>query len=157
MKSKIQETIFRLEDKKLKFITTFISIVMLAIFLCTLIFQTDFLYAIFWVFISIYFVFDLINITHWDYDGEKLNKNESNRIIRSFRDITAITIFISGLIYLITIYFEMIDISISYNNYLIIIVYILLTASHIFNNFAISNAKKEMENLVDKMYNKIKK
>lgn len=154
MKNKLQEKVLRLEDKKLNIITIIIDLIMLIILLLTLFLKKDFTYALYWTFINVFLIIDIINIMHWDYDGLKADVSTSNVIIRGFRDITTISIVLSGLVYLIIIFFEMINESISHNIYIIVIVFVLLAVSQLFNQLSINNAKRETQKLIDKTYNK---
>ena len=154
MKNKLQEKVLRLEDKKLNIITIIIDLIMLIILILTLFLKKDFTYALYWTFINVFLIIDIINIMHWDYDGLKADVSTSNVIIRGFRDITTISIVLSGLVYLIIIFFEMINESISHNIYIIVIVFVLLAVSQLFNQLSINNAKRETQKLIDKTYNK---
>lgn len=153
MKNKIQEKVLRLEDKKLNIITIIVDLVMLIILLLVLFLKKDFTYALYWTFINVFLITDVVNIMHWDYDGLKADISESNKIVRSFRDITTITIVLSGLVYLATIFCEMINESIAHKTYIIVIVFALLSLSQLFNQLSISNAKKETQKLIDKTFN----
>jgi len=153
-KEKMTEKVYRADDKKINLITYIIDFITLVIFILTLILKTEKMYALYWLFISILFIIDLISIIHWDADGLKLDKKESDKIIRSYRDLTTITVVLSGICYLSVMFLEMINESIKSNVYVIIIAFILISSSHIFNRLFIYNSIQNTKKLVEDLYNK---
>ena len=61
---KLYEKIFRMKKKNLKILTISIDIIMFIVFVLTLIFKTNLLYGLYWIFIVLYFMVDMINIMH---------------------------------------------------------------------------------------------
>ncbi len=61
---KLYEKIFRMKKKNLKILTISIDIIMFIVFVLTLIFKTNLLYGLYWIFIILYFMVDMINIMH---------------------------------------------------------------------------------------------
>ncbi|MFI3260666.1 MAG: hypothetical protein R3Y13_03030 [bacterium] len=153
MSKKNIDKIIRIDDKKLKIITTVINIIMFIIVLLTL-FTNIISINWYWLFITIYLLIDVINITHWDCDGLNINKKDGDKITIRYKDITAITMFISSLFYLIVLGFELYNESIRENIYVILTLYILLSTSQILNNIAKNNSKKDIEKLVKKTFKK---
>lgn len=140
-----------MNDNILKIINIIANIVMLLIFIMTIINKQ--VYAnYYWAFIAIYFLIDLINTMQWDYDGININKKEANVITMKYKNITAITLVISGLIYLLVIGFEILNTSITQNLYVITFLYLLLATSQLLNHLAINHSKKEMQKLIKNTY-----
>lgn len=61
---KLYEKIFRMKKKNLKILTISIDIIMFIVFVLTPIFKTNLLYGLYWIFIILYFMVDMINIMH---------------------------------------------------------------------------------------------
>lgn len=114
------------------------------------------MFGLFWIFIILYFIIDMVNVMHWDYDGLRADLNEAEKVIGSFRDITTITIVFSGLFYLIVIFFDNIEVISMKNIYIAITMYILLSVVQLFNHLAINNAKNDNVKLTNKYSGKIK-
>ena len=80
--------------------------------------------------------------------------HKSNTINRSFNDVTAVSIVLSGLIYLVVLFCEFYNKSISASSYAIWSMYLLMSVAVLFNYLAVYNANKETKELVEKMFNK---
>lgn len=70
---------------------------MFIIFILTLILKSNLMIELYWIFIILYFIVDIMNVMHWDYGGFKAEKNKASKVIGSFKDITTLTIVFSGL------------------------------------------------------------
>lgn len=143
------DKIIHIDDNVLKIITTFINIIMLIIFILTL-FTDSIKNEWYWLFITAYFLIDITNIMHYDYNG--LNIKEAENITMRYKNITFLTLLISSLMYLAVIGFEIYNDSIRDNMYIISILYILLTISQILNTITKNNVRKEMIKIAEKKY-----
>lgn len=148
--AKLHEIIFRMKKKTLNTLTITIDVLMFMIFILTLILKTNLMFGLFWIFIILYFIVDMMNVMHWDYDGLKADKNKASKVIGSFRDITTVTIVFSGLFYLIVIFLDNIKVISTTNIYVVAVLYILLSLAQLFNNLSIKNALKENRKLAKK-------
>ena len=75
-------------------------------------------------------------------------------MVHTFNDITAVSIVLSGLLYLTVIFCEFFNESIKTNLYVIWIMYVLMSVAVLFNYLAVYNANKETKELVEKTFNK---
>lgn len=148
--AKLHEKIFRMKKKTLNTLTTTIDVLMFIIFILTLILRTDLMFGLYWIFIILYFIVDMINVMHWDYDGLKADKNKASKVIGSFRDITTVTIVFSGLFYLIVIFLDNIKVISTTDIYVVVVLYILLSLAQLFNHLSIRTALKENRKLAKK-------
>ena len=139
---KITYKIIHVDDKVINTITIIVDILTAIIFTLTLILRTNLMYGLYWIAIVLFLMVDIVSIMHWDVDGLKSEKNETDKMIRGFRDATAITIILSGLGFLSVIFLETINKSISKNIYVIIALFCLLAITQLFNRLMIhSNIK----------------
>lgn len=148
--AKLHEKIFRMKKKTLNTLTITIDVLMFIIFVLTLILRTNLMFGLYWIFIILYFIVDMMNVMHWDYDGLKADKNKASKVIGSFRDITTVTIVFSGLFYLIVIFLDNIKVINTTNIYVVAVLYILLSLAQLFNHLSIKNALKENRKLAKK-------
>ena len=148
--AKLHEKIFRMKKKTLNTLTITIDVLMFIVFILTLILRTNLMFGLYWIFIILYFIVDMINVMHWDYDGLKADKNKASKVIGSFRDITTVTIVFSGLFYLIVIFLDNIKVISTTNIYVVVVLYILLSLAQLFNHLSIKNALKENRKLAKK-------
>ena len=148
--AKLHEKIFRMKKKTLNTLTITIDVLMFLIFILTLILRTNLMFGLYWIFIILYFIIDMVNVMHWDYDGLKADKNKASKVIGSFRDITTVTIVFSGLFYLIVIFLDNIKVINTTNIYVVVVLYILLSLAQLFNHLSIKNALKENRKLAKK-------
>ena len=148
--AKLHEKIFRMKKKTLSTLTITIDVLMFLIFILTLILRTDLMFGLYWIFIILYFIVDMMNIMHWDYDGLKADQNKASKVIGSFRDITTVTIVFSGLFYLIVIFLDNIKVISTTDIYVVVVLYILLSLAQLFNHLSIRTALKENRKLAKK-------
>jgi len=154
--AKLHEKIFRMKKKTLNTLTISIDVIMFIVLILTLILRTNLMFGLYWIFIILYFIVDMMNVMHWDYDGLKADQNKASKVIGSFRDVTTITIVFSGLFYLIVIFLDNIKVISTENIYVVVIMYILLSVAQLFNHLSIKNALKENVKLSEKYSGKIK-
>ena len=154
--AKLHEIIFRMKKKTLNTLTISIDVIMFIVLILTLILRTNLMFGLYWIFIILYFIVDMMNVMHWDYDGLKADQNKASKVISSFRDVTTITIVFSGLFYLIVIFLDNIKVISTANIYVVVIMYILLSVAQLFNHLSIKNALKENVKLSEKYSGKIK-
>ena len=154
--AKFHEKIFRMKKKTLNTLTISIDVIMFIVLILTLILKTNLMFGLYWIFIILYFIVDMMNVMHWDYDGLKADQNKASKVIGSFRDVTTITIVFSGLFYLIVIFLDNIKVISTANIYVVVIMYILLSVAQLFNHLSIKNALKENVKLSEKYSGKIK-
>ena len=148
--AKLHEKIFRMKKKTLNTLTITIDVLMFIVFILTLILRTNLMFGLFWIFIILYFIVDMMNVMHWDYDGLKADQNKASKVIGSFRDITTVTIVFSGFFYLIVIFLDNIEVITMANIYVVAIMYILLSIAQLFNHLSIRNGLKENRKLAKK-------
>lgn len=148
--AKLHEKIFRMKKKTLNTLTITIDVLMFIVFILTLILRTNLMFGLFWIFIIFYFIVDMMNVMHWDYDGLKADQNKASKVIGSFRDITTVTIVFSGFFYLIVIFLDNIEVITMANIYVVAIMYILLSIAQLFNHLSIRNGLKENRKLAKK-------
>ncbi|MBQ2873240.1 MAG: hypothetical protein IJE89_04515 [Bacilli bacterium] len=148
--AKLHEKIFRMKKKTLNTLTITIDVLMFIVFILTLILRTNLMFGLFWIFIILYFIVDMMNVMHWDYDGLKADQNKASKVIGSFRDITTVTIVFSGFFYLIVIFLDNIKVISMANIYVVAIMYILLSVAQLFNHLSIRNGLKENKKLAKK-------
>ena len=100
------------------------------------------MYGLYWIAIILFLIVDVVSIMHWDVDGLRTEKKETDKMIRGFRDATAITIILSGLGFLAVIFLREINENITQNIYVIIALFCLLAITQLFNRLMIhSNIK----------------
>lgn len=134
--------IIHTDDEKINAITIVVDVLMVIIFALTLILRTNFMFGLYWISIILFLIVDLVSIIHWDVDGLKSEKSESDKIIRGFRDATAVTIILSALGFLAVIFLREINENITKNIYVIIALFCLLAITQLFNRLMIySNIK----------------
>jgi len=144
---KITYKIIHVDDEKINAITIVVDVLMVIIFALTLILRTNFMFGLYWISIILFLIVDLVSIIHWDVDGLKSEKSESDKIIRGFRDATAVTIILSALGFLTVIFLREINESITQNIYVIIALFCLLAITQLFNRLMIhSNIKSSAKN-----------
>ena len=148
--AKLHEKIFRMKKKTLNTLTITIDVLMFIVFILTLILRTNLMFGLFWIFIILYFIVDMMNVMHWDYDGLKADKNKASKVIGSFRDITTVTIVFSGFFYLIIIFLDNIEVITMANIYVVVVMYLLLSLAQLFNHLSIRNGLKENRKLAKK-------
>ena len=149
--NRLHEKIIRLDKKKLYISTIIIDILMLIFFVLALTLRNDLTLALYWCFINVYIIIDIVNIMHWDFDGLKIKSNKTTLILNSFRDITTFTMVISGLVYLISLFFDMMGMNVRENTYIITLLFILFSISQLFNHISIYNTKKQTQNIAHKV------
>lgn len=133
-----------------------VNILLLVFAILSVVFKNNLLYAWYWLLVTLMLLFEILYVFIWSKVGRNIDKHKSNTINRSFNDITAVTIVLSGLLYLSVLFCEFLDESIKANLYVIWIMYILLTIAVLFNYLAVYNANKETRELVEKTFNKRK-
>ena len=134
--------IIHADDEKINAITIVVDVLMVIIFALTLFLRTNFMFGLYWISIILFLIVDLVSIIHWDVDGLKSEKKETDKMIRGFRDATAITIILSGLGFLAVIFLREINENITQNIYVIIALFCLLAITQLFNRLMIhSNIK----------------
>lgn len=151
---KFYESIIRMPKKTLNALTITTNIIMFIIFISLLIFKEDFISGLYWIFIHIYIVVDFLNIVHWDYDGLKADKKKSDNIVAKYRDMTALTMVLSMLFFVLVLFFESIKFDVMGNLFVMISLYILLAVSQLFNQVSIYSAKKETAKLAESISGK---
>lgn len=127
-------------------------LLMLAI-LCTIL-KKDIFYAWYWMLVTLMLLFEVLYVFIWSKVGRNLDKHKSNTINRSFNDVTAVSIVLSGLIYLVVLFCEFYNKSIHTSLYAIWSMYLFMTVAVLFNYLAVYNANKETKELVEKTFNK---
>ena len=91
---------------------------------------------------------------HWDIDGLRTEKRESDKIIRGFRDATAMTVILSAFGFLAIIFLETIKKGITKNTYVIIGLFCLLAITQLFNRLMIHANIKETAKFTKEFYKK---
>lgn len=140
-------------NKKISIGGIIINILLLVFAILSVVFKDNILYAWYWLLVTLMLLFEVLYVFIWSKVGRNIDKHKSNTINRSFNDITAVTIVLSGLLYLSVLFCEFLDESIKANIYVIWIMYILLTIAVLFNYLAVYNANKETKELVEKIFN----
>lgn len=140
-------------NKKISMCGIIINILLLMFAILSVVFKNNILYAWYWLLVTLMLLFEVLYVWIWSKVGRNVDKHKSNTINRSFNDITAVTIVLSGLLYLSVLFCEFLDESIKANIYVIWIMYILLTIAVLFNYLAVYNANKETKELVEKTFN----
>lgn len=151
---KITYKIIHADDKIINAMTIIVDILMVIIFALTLILKTNFMYGLYWLFIILFLAVDLISIMHWDVDGLRTEKRESDKIIRGFRDATAMTVILSAFGFLAIIFLETIKKGITKNTYVIIGLFCLLAITQLFNRLMIHANIKETAKFTKEFYKK---
>ena len=144
--------IIHTDDKKINTITIVVDILMVIIFALTLTLRTKFMFGLYWISIILFLIVDLVSIMHWDVDGLKSEKNETDKMIRGFRDATAITIILSGLGFLAVIFLREINENITQNIYIIIALFCLLAITQLFNRLMIYSNIKHTSKFAKEFY-----
>ena len=116
--------------------------------------KNNIFYAWYWILVTLMLLFEVLYVMIWSKVGRNIDKHKSNTINRSFNDITAVSIVLSGLLYLTVIFCEFFNESIKTNLYVIWIMYVLMSVAILFNYLAVYNANKETKELVEKTFNK---
>ena len=122
------------------------------IFALTLTLRTKFMFGLYWISIILFLIVDLVSIIHWDVDGLKSEKKETDKMIRGFRDATAITIILSGLGFLAVIFLREINENITQNIYVIIALFCLLAITQLFNRLMIHSNIKHTSKFAKEFY-----
>lgn len=144
--------IIHADDEKINAITIVVDVLMVIIFALTLILRTNFMFGLYWISIILFLIVDLVSIIHWDVDGLKSEKSESDKIIRGFRDATAVTIILSALGFLAVIFLREINENITQNIYVIIALFCLLAITQLFNRLMIHSNIKSSAKFTKKFY-----
>ena len=144
--------IIHADDEKINTITIVVDILMVIIFALTLILRTNFMFGLYWISIILFLIVDLVSIIHWDVDGLKSEKSESDKIIRGFRDATAVTIILSALGFLAVMFLREINENITQNIYVIIALFCLLAITQLFNRLMIHSNIKSSAKFTKEFY-----
>ena len=144
--------IIHADDEKINAITIVVDVLMVIIFALTLILRTNFMFGLYWISIILFLIVDLVSIIHWDVDGLKSEKSESDKIIRGFRDATAVTIILSALGFLAVIFLREINENITKNIYVIIALFCLLAITQLFNRLMIHSNIKHTSKFAKEFY-----
>ncbi len=115
-------------NKRISICAVIINILLLVFAILSVVFKNNFLYAWYWLFVTLMLLFEVLYVWIWSKVGKNVDKHKSSTINRSFNDITTVSIVLSGLLYL----------------------------SVLFNYLAVYNANKETKELVEKTFNKKK-
>lgn len=150
-RNKFHEKIYRMNEKKLNIISAIIFIITFILYIISFIVKTNISYALFWSFITVCLLCNVILLLFWDTRGKTLDLKKSKAINRTFDDLTTVSLVLSSLIYLVVIFLEMIDESISHNILATTVTFILITMSYIFNRLAVYKAKEGMAKLAEKI------
>ena len=102
--------------------------------------KNNIFYAWYWILVTLMLLFEVLYVMIWSKVGRNIDKHKSNTINRSFNDITAVSIVLSGLLYLTVIFCEFFNESIKTNLYVIWIMYVLISVAVLFNYLAVYNA-----------------
>ncbi len=141
-------------NKKISIGAIIINILLLVFAILSVVLKNNFLYAWYWIFVTLMLLFEVLYVWLWSKVGRNVDKHKSSTINRSFNDVTAVSIVLSGLLYLSVLFCEFLDESIKANIYVIWIMYVLLTIAVLFNYLAVYNANKETKELVEKTFNR---
>ena len=76
---KITYKIIHVDDKVINTITIIVDILTAIIFTLTLILRTNLMYGLYWIAIILFLIVDVVSIMHWDVDGLKSEKNETDK------------------------------------------------------------------------------
>ena len=144
--------IIHADDEKINAMTIVVDILMIIIFALTLILRTNFMYGLYWISIILFLIVDVVSIMHWDVDGLKSEKSESDKIIRGFRDATAVTIILSALGFLVVVFLREINENITKNIYVIIGLFCLLAITQLFNRLMIHSNIKHTSKFAKEFY-----
>lgn len=150
----LQQKIFHAKDETINTITLTVDILMTIIFVLTLILKNDIMFALYWTFTPLLLIVDILSIMHWEIDGMQSEKHEIDKMVKSFRDVTAITIVLSGLGYLTVIFLEIINESISHNLYVVIVLFGLLMITQLFNRLMIHTNIRDASKFAKDFYRK---
>ena len=140
-------------NKRISICAIIINILLLAFAILSVVFKNNFIYAWYWLLVTLMLLFEVLYVWIWSKVGRNVDKHKSSIINRSFNDVTAVSIVLSGLLYLSVLFCEFLDESIKSNIYVIWIMYVLLTIAVLFNYLAVYNANKETKELVEKTFN----
>lgn len=141
-------------NKRISIGLILVNVILLALaILCTTL-KKDIFYALYWMLVTLMLFFEVLYVFIWSKVGRNLDKHKSNTINRSFNDVTAVSIVLSGLIYLVVLFCEFYNKSIHTSLYTIWSMYLLMTVAVLFNYLAVYNANKETKELVEKTFNK---
>ena len=149
---KITYKIIHVDDKVINTITIIVDILTAIIFTLTLILRTNLMYGLYWIAIILFLMVDIVSIMHWDVDGLKSEKNETDKMIRGFRDATAITIILSAFGFLAVIFLREINENITQNIYVISILFCLLAITQLFNRLMIQSNIKHTSKFAKEFY-----
>ena len=149
---KITYKIIHVDDKVINGITISVDILTAIIFILTLILRTNLMFALYWISIILFFIVDIISIMYWDVDGLKSEKNETDKMIRGFRDATAITIILSPFRILAVIIITQINENITQNIYVISFLFSLLAITQLFNRLMIHSNIKHTSKFAKEFY-----
>ena len=141
-------------NKRISIGAILVNLILLTLaILCTTL-KKDIFYAWYWMLVTLMLLFEVLYVFIWSKVGRNLDKHKSNTINRSFNDVTAVSIVLSGLIYLVVLFCEFYNKSIRTSLYAILSMYLLMTVAVLFNYLAVYNANKETKELVEKTFNK---
>ena len=149
---KITYKIIHVDDKVINTITIIVDILTAIIFTLTLILRTNLMYGLYWISIILFLMVDIVSIMHWDVDGLKSEKSESDKIIRGFRDATAVTIILSALGFLAVMFLREINENMTKNIYVIIALFCLLAITQLFNRLMIHSNIKSSAKFTKEFY-----
>ena len=110
------------------------------------------MFGLYWIAIILFLIVDVVSIMHWDVDGLRSEKKETDKMIRGFRDATAITIILSGLGFLAVIFLREINENITQNIYVIIALFCLLAITQLFNRLMIYSNIKHTSKFAKEFY-----
>lgn len=141
-------------NKRVSICAIIINILLLVFAILSVVFKNSLLYAWYCILVTLMLLLEVLYVFIWSKVGKNIDKHKSNTINRSFNDVTAVSIVLSGLLYLSVLFCEFLDESIKTNIFIIWIIYVLLTIAILFNYLAVYNANKETKELVEKTFNR---
>lgn len=93
-------------NKRISIGSLLVNLILLTLaILCTTL-KKDIFYAWYWMLVTLMLLFEILYVFIWSKVGRNLDKHKSNTINRSFNDVTAVSIVLSGLIYLVVLFCE---------------------------------------------------
>ncbi len=141
-------------NKRISIGALLVNLILLVLAILCAILKNNIFYAWYWMLVTLMLLFEVLYVFIWSKVGRNLDKHKSNTINRSFNDVTAVSIVLSGLIYLVVLFCEFYNKSIRTSLYAILSMYLLMTVAVLFNYLAVYNANKETKELVEKTFNK---
>ena len=126
-------------------------------YICTIIIRKKLMYSLYWIITPMFMTILIYLVWLWSKLGKNSDIDKSQKVQRSFDDITAVATMFYAAVYLVIMFFDCFNEGIKNNVYLITVFFIITIVYELISYLAINNAKRETLELLNKQHSTNKK